>query len=111
LVVTKFVAALVLFVPMPFQADDSASGVEVKVTQKHLVPVWLDGRKVDAGERVWRLVPGSHALAFTMHNAPRHALAEADVPPGIAVVRFVLDDGDSPLPRRDTPTSCSGREA
>lgn len=91
MVVTKFIAAVLLFMPIPLQPDESASSVGVKVTQKDLVPVCLDGRPVDAGERVWRLAPGSHTLAFTMHNAPRHAVAQADVPPGIAVVRFMLD--------------------
>jgi hypothetical protein len=65
--------------------------VEIKVTQKYLVPVCLNGRPVDSGERRWWLTPGSHTLAFTMRNTPRSAVADAEAVPGIAVVRFMLD--------------------
>jgi len=91
MVVATFIAAVLLFTPIPLEPEESAHRVEVKVTQKYLVPACLNGRPVDAGERRWRLAPGSHSLAFTMHNAPRQAVAGADVAPGIAVVRFMLD--------------------
>jgi len=45
--------------------------VEVKVTQKYLVPVCLDGAPVN-GDRHWRLTLSEHTLAFTMRNEPRH---------------------------------------
>lgn len=91
MVVATFIAALLPFMEISPQPEESGARVEVKVTQKYVVPVCLNGRPVDAGERLWRLAPGSHSLAFAMRNAPRHAVAGADVPPGIAVVRFTLD--------------------
>jgi hypothetical protein len=90
-VVATFIAAFLPFMPISQEPEESGARVEVKVTQKYLVPVCLNGRPVDAGERLWRLAPGSHSLAFTMHNAPHQAVAGADVAPGIAVVRFPLD--------------------
>jgi len=93
MVVAAFIASVVLLTPIPLEPGESAPRVEVKVTQKYLEPVCLNGRPVESGERHWRLAPGSHSLAFTMHNAPRQAVAGADVAPGIALVRFMLDAG------------------
>src|SRR3990172_5751285 len=60
--------------------------VEVKVTQKYLVPVCIDGAPVE-GDRHWRLALSEHILGFTMRNEPRHAAAP-EAAPGFAVVRF-----------------------
>ena len=61
--------------------------VEVKVTQKYLVPICLDGAPVN-GDRHWRLTLSEHTLAFTMRNEPRHP-ATPEAAPGFAVVRFI----------------------
>jgi hypothetical protein len=89
--VVATLTALLLLTSVPLEPRQSANAVDVKVTQKYLMPVCLDERPVAAGERDWRLAPGSHSLAFTMRNAPRRGVASADVAPGIAVVRFILD--------------------
>jgi hypothetical protein len=39
MVVAQLIAAVILFMPIPLQADESTSRVEVKLTQKYLVPV------------------------------------------------------------------------
>jgi hypothetical protein len=87
-IATFFVAVLALL-PMLVGQDESAARVEIKVTQKYLVPVCLNGRPVDSDQRRWWLTPGSHSLAFTMRNAPRSA--RGDAVPGVALVRFTLD--------------------
>ena len=84
------VAVLIVAGPAP---DDRASGTEVKVTQKSLQPLCLDGAAVKAGQRRWRLAAGEHALAFTMRNRPRTGVAGSDVAPGVAVVRFTPEAG------------------
>lgn len=91
MVAVTFIVAVPLLMPMFAVQDESAARVEIKVTQKYLEPVCLDGRSVDSGERRWRLAPGGHSLAFTMRNEPRSTVANAGVVPGIAVVRFMVD--------------------
>lgn len=72
---------------------DPGSPVEIKVTQKYLVPVCLNGQAVNADQRGWRLAPGRHSLAFTMRNSPRPGVTGAGGEPGTALVRFVLEAG------------------
>jgi hypothetical protein len=91
MVIATFIVAVLPLMPMFVEQDESAARVEIKVTQKYLIPLCLNGRPVDSNQRVWWLTPGSHSLAFTMRNAPRSAVADADTVPGIAVVRFMLD--------------------
>jgi hypothetical protein len=64
-------------------------GVEVRVTQKHLAVLCLDGSPVVAGTRTWRLSPGDHVLAVTMRNAPPSGVTTAD--PGVAAIRFSVE--------------------
>jgi hypothetical protein len=68
--------------------------VEVKVTQKYLVPVCLDDALLKPGQsdRHWRLTASEHTFIFTMRNEPRHA-AVPEVSPGFAVVRFTPEAG------------------
>jgi hypothetical protein len=70
-------------------AMSDENDLDVKVTQKYLVPVCLDGSRLpDAkGPRRFRLTLAEHTLAFTMRNEPRHP-ATASVSPGFALVRF-----------------------
>ncbi len=91
MVTATFIVAVLPLMPIFAEQHESAARVEMKVTQKYLVPVCLNGRPVDSGERRWWLTPGSHSLAFTLRNAPRSAVADAEAVPGIAVVRFMLD--------------------
>jgi hypothetical protein len=91
MVVATLTAALLLLTSVPLEPGQSSNAVDVKVTQKYLMPVCLDERRVAPGERDWRLSPGSHSLAFTMRNASRRGVEGAAVAPGIAVVRFILD--------------------
>jgi hypothetical protein len=86
-------AATLLFPPHPVERADPGPPVEVKVTQKYLVPVCRDGEPVKKGERRWRLTAGTHAFAFTMRNAPRPGIPEAGAAPGVAVVQFALEAG------------------
>jgi hypothetical protein len=72
-------------------ATAATAGVEVKVTQKYLVPVCLDGAPVNE-DRHWRLALSEHTFAFTMKNVPRHAAAEAGSP-GFALIRFTPEAG------------------
>jgi hypothetical protein len=69
-----------------------AAATEIRVTQRYLVPLCLNGVPVKAGERRWRLGTGEQSLTFTMRNAPRHATSESTMP-GIALVRFTLEPG------------------
>lgn len=64
-------------------------GVEVRLTQKRLLAVCLDGSAVNAKTRHWRLSPGQHSLSVTMRNEPRPGVAHAD--PGTATVRFTVE--------------------
>lgn len=77
-------AAALLAAPRP-------TTVEVQVTQKHLVPVCLDGEPVEH-ERHWRMTLSAHTLAFTMNNEPRHPAAPGGSP-GFALVRFTPEAG------------------
>jgi hypothetical protein len=86
-------AGALLFAPAQVEASDSTLEVEVKVTQKYLVPLCLDGRPVESGDRRWKLASGSHSLAFTMRNSPRTEVPGAEVAPGFAVVGVVLEAG------------------
>ncbi len=56
-----------------------SSTVDVKVTQKYLVPVCLDGEPVKSGERRWPLAVGQHSMGFTMQSKGT---------PGVATVSF-----------------------
>ena len=40
--------------------------VDVKITQKYLIPVCLNGAPIKAHERRWRLAVRPHAASFTM---------------------------------------------
>jgi len=64
---------------------------DVRVTQRYLVPLALDGQPVEAGVRRWRLTLGEHSLAVTMRNEPRTGMPDAD--PGIAVITFTPEAG------------------
>jgi hypothetical protein len=65
---------------------------DVKVTQKSLLPLCLDGAPVAAGAGSWKLDAQEHTLAFTMKNDPRPG-APAGEQPGVARVRFTPEPG------------------
>lgn len=87
------VAGALLFMPSPGEASDSALESDVKVTQKYLVPVCVDGGAVESRDRRWELAPGSHSLAFTMRNSARPGVPGTEVAPGVAVVGVILEAG------------------
>lgn len=70
----------------------AAPQAQVKVTQKGLRVLCLDGAAVGA-QRTWSLAPGSHRLSATMANAPRTGAPGADAQPGTAEVTFTLEGG------------------
>jgi hypothetical protein len=72
---------------------DATPLVEVKVTQKHLQPLCLDGAPVKRGERRFWLDLREHSLAFTMQNQPRLGAPDAEVAPGVAVIGFTPEAG------------------
>jgi hypothetical protein len=82
----------------------------VHVTQKHLVPVCLDGKAVTGGDRRFSLAPGEHTLVATMGNDPRPGMgtgAEA----GHARVKFTTKAGQRyEVEVRAPETSYSVRE-
>jgi hypothetical protein len=80
-------AVLSLSAPVPA----SSPVADVTVTQRHLVPVCLDGAPVAAGQRRWRLDAREHVLAVSMKNRPRSGVASSD--PGVAVIRFSPEPG------------------
>jgi hypothetical protein len=69
---------------------------EVKVTQRYLEPLCLNGAPVKPRERNWRLAVGAHSLAFTMRNEPRqgvepHQRIHPKGSPGVATVSFTVE--------------------
>ena len=91
MITAAFIVAVLPFSAIFVEREAPAAGVQVRVTQKYLVPVCLDERPVDSGERSWRLAAGSHSFAFTMRNEPRNTVTDSEDVPGMAVVRFVLE--------------------
>jgi hypothetical protein len=84
---------------------------EVRITQKHLVPVCVDGQPVTGPARRFALTPGEHTLLATMRNAPRTGVGTgADA--GYALVRFTVKPGAryEVEVRADDPASYSRRE-
>jgi HEAT repeat protein/beta-lactamase regulating signal transducer with metallopeptidase domain len=71
--------------------SDAGATADVRVTQRYLVPVELDGRPVEKNARRWALTLREHSLAFTMRNEPRGITPNAD--PGVAVVTFTPEAG------------------
>jgi hypothetical protein len=85
-------AVLVLLPSLGFGAAPATDRAQVKVTQKHLVPLCLDGAPIAQGERSWRLDAREHSLAFSMRNDPRPGAAAGEQP-GVARVRFTPEPG------------------
>lgn len=84
-------------VPESDRARRAIALTEVRVTQRYLEPLCLNGASVKPGEREWTLGAGAHSLTFTMWNAPRR---QAEPEPGIdaktagmATVSFTLETG------------------
>lgn len=78
---------------MSVTGDGASPLVEVKVTQKFLQPLCLNGVPVKRGERRWRLGLREHSLAFTMRNQPRPGAPDSDATPGVAVIGFTPEAG------------------
>ena len=89
----SLLAAVLLCGSPVTEPPGSGPTVDIKLTQKYLVAVCVDGAPVKAGERRIRVSPGEHTLAFTMRNAPRSVASGTGVGPGIAVVRVSVETG------------------
>ena len=87
----SLLAAFVLATGGARQAEPAAPLADVKVTQKYLVPLCLDGARLQSAERRWKLTLQEHSLAFTMRGAPRQGTQDAA--PGVALVRFTPEAG------------------
>lgn len=73
-----------------------AQTAAVKVTQRYLVPLCLNGSIVEEGAREWRLPAGTHSMAFTMRNEPRPGFgSDGKVAPAVAAVSFTAEPGHS----------------
>jgi hypothetical protein len=77
--------ALAVLAVLGAAAQNEVARAEVKITQKHLVAVCLDGAAVNTRERKWRLEVRPHAVSFTMGKDTGRA--------GYATVRFTPEDG------------------
>ena len=66
-------------------AENDVPRAKVKITQKDLVAVCLDGAAVNTRERKWRLEVRPHAVTFTM--------GKDSVRAGYATVRFTPEVG------------------
>lgn len=87
--------AVLAMLGVPAMAQPLAT---VRVTQRYLEPLCLDGAPVPPGERNWRLGAGTHTLAFAMRNDPQegvepHQEVDADGSSGVAEVAFTVEDG------------------
>jgi hypothetical protein len=90
------VVAVLLMLGAPVVVEGPVA--EVKVTQRYLEPVCLDGKPVTPGERRWGLSVGAHSLSFTMRNDPRqgvepHQKVQPKQSPGVAEVSFTVEAG------------------
>jgi hypothetical protein len=65
---------------------------EVRITQKHLVAVCVDGQAVTGAARRFALTAGEHTLVATMRNAPRPGRGTGQ-DAGHALVRFTVKPG------------------
>jgi hypothetical protein len=86
-------AAVVLLLAASIGASSAQQPADVKVTQKYLVPMCLDGAPVKSGERRWKLSPAEHSMTFTMRNSPRKGMMTTPPAPGVAVIKFTLEAG------------------
>jgi hypothetical protein len=86
------IVLVLLILPLGAATGAAPSGdAEVRLTQRRLVALCLDGIRLAADVRQWRLSPGQHSLAVTMRNEPRPGVPSAD--PGTATVRFTVERG------------------
>lgn len=84
---------LVLVLLAPSAGADTA---QVKVTQRHLVPLCLNGAPVKAGTREWKLEAGTHSMAFTMRNEPRPGfVGDGNTASAVAAISFTAEPGHS----------------
>jgi len=108
-------SGVAVFLMLGGQAAPSPPQIGVKITQRYLEPVCVDGAPVKPGTRQWRLNAGEHSLVATMRNDPRpgaapHQQADAEGAPGTAVVSFTLEAGHKyEVEVRASPTSFSSR--
>ena len=86
-------AALILFLGTSIGASSAQQPADVKVTQKYLEPLCLDGTPVKSADRRWKLSPAEHSITFTMRNNPRKGMVATPGGPGIVVIKFTLEAG------------------
>src|SRR5262245_1186589 len=85
--------AVLVMLDISAPADGTTALVELKLTQKYLQPLCVNGTRVDAGQRLWRLELREQSLAFTMRNEPRPGSPDSPAQPGVAVIGFMPEAG------------------
>ena len=88
-------AAILIIAPLVSAAAiaQSQKPAELKLTQKYLVPLCLDGVSVKSGQRSWKLPTAQHTMAFTMRNTPRKGTVATPASAGTAVITFKVEAG------------------
>jgi hypothetical protein len=86
-------AALILILGASLASGSAQQPADVKVTQKYLVPLCLDGAPVKSDLRRWKLSPTEHSMTFTMRNTPRKGMTATPGGAGIVVIKFTLEAG------------------
>jgi hypothetical protein len=103
-------SALILILGASVGAWSAQQPADVKVTQKYLVPMCLDGAPVKSGDRRWKLSPAEHSMTFTMRNKPRKGMVATPGGPGIVVIKFTPEAGHKyELEARASSTTFSTR--
>ena len=101
---------LILLVGAQIGASGAQPPAEVKMTQKYLVPLCLDGAQIKSGDRRWKLSPTEHSMTFTMTNKPRKGMVATPGGPGIVVIKFTPEAGHKyELEARASSTTFSTR--
>jgi hypothetical protein len=101
--------AVLVTLGAPAPASDATPVVEVKVTQKYLQPLCVNGAPVKAGQRSLQLELREHSLAFTMRNQPRPGAPDSAIQPGVAVIGFTPQAGHRYEVEVRAPESTYGR--
>jgi hypothetical protein len=97
--------AAVLVDPPTTSAQSTA---DVRITNKYLRVVCLDGTAAAGAQRKWALPTREVSATFTMHNQPREGRPGSDA--GFASLTFTLEPGHKyEIEVRAEPTSYSSR--
>jgi hypothetical protein len=90
--VLDYVLGLLMAASLATGPAPAQERADLRVTQRYLVPLCLDGHAVTAHQRRWKVGPGEHTLVFTMHNDPRPGMG-GNEEPGRAAIHFTAAAG------------------